>query len=139
MLILICNGRPHKNFNGSWQTNSPTVATGTDPFIQTKTGITTLSPLSVQTTPIPKPVKGIYPNPVSKILNIVTDLPFAQHATISVYDATGRLVLQQAVTIAAGLSQTSIDVERLAGGVYTIQFRGVEISKVLPTVQFIRQ
>ena len=127
-----------QNVGGSWQTNAATAAHGGSLY-PARVNLTSFSPLSVQTTPIPKPVTGIYPNPVSRILNIVTNLPFAQHATISIYDAMGRLVIQQAVTIGAGISQTSVDVERLAGGVYTIQFTGVEISKLLPTVQFVRQ
>jgi Secretion system C-terminal sorting domain len=48
----------------------------------------------VQTQPIPRPSTGIYPNPVATILNIVTELPFAEQFIISVYDATGKLVLQ---------------------------------------------
>jgi hypothetical protein len=128
-----------QNITGIWGSPTPTAATGTDPFTQTKINVTVFSPFSVQTTPVPRPVKGIYPNPVSKILNIVTELPFAQHGIISVYDVTGRLVIQQQVTIGAGISQTSINVEKLSGGVYTIQFRGTEISKLLPTVQFVRE
>ena len=129
----------NQNIGGAWQTPVATAANGSDPFIQTKTSVTAFSPFSVQTTPIPRPITGIYPNPVSKILNIVTELPLAQHATISVYDATGRLVIQQSVTLGAGISQTTINVERLSGGVYTIKFTGIEVSKVLPTVKFVRQ
>jgi hypothetical protein len=128
-----------QNIGGTWQTPTATAANGTDPFTQTKTNVTAFSPFAVQTTPIPRPLTGIYPNPVSKILNIVTELPLAQRAVISVYDAAGRLVIQQSVTINAGISQTTINVERLSGGVYTIKFTGVEVSKVLPTVKFVRQ
>jgi hypothetical protein len=128
-----------QNFNGVWESPAATGASGTDPFTQTKTNVTAFSPFAVQTTPVPRPVKGIYPNPVARILNIVTELPVAQPATISVYDAVGRLVMQQSVIIGAGVSQTSINVERLAGGIYTIQFTGTQISKLLPTVKFMRQ
>jgi hypothetical protein len=128
-----------QNIGGTWQTLAATAAGGSDPFTQTKTNITVFSPFSVQTTPIPRPALGIYPNPVAKTLNIVTELPFAQQGTISVYDATGRLVIRQPVTIGAGVSQTTINVEKLSGGVYTIQFTGTQISKLLPTVKFVRQ
>ncbi len=127
-----------QNIGSTWQTPASSAATGTGPFTQTKTNVTAFSAFSVQTTPIPRPPKGIYPNPVSKILNIVTELPVAQQSVISVYDAIGRLVMQKSVTIGAGISQTSLNVEKLSGGVYTIQFRGTEISKLLPTVRFVK-
>jgi hypothetical protein len=128
-----------QNIGGIWQTLTATAANGTDPFTQTKANVTAFSPFSVQTTPIPRPIKGIYPNPTKDVLNIVTELPIAQRAVISIYDAIGRLVMQKEVTIGAGISQTTINVTRFAGGIYTIKFTGTEISKVLPTVKFMRQ
>jgi hypothetical protein len=95
---------------GTWQSTAATAASGADPFSQTKTNVTGFSPFSVQTTPIPRPTKGIYPNPVQTLLNIVTELPVAQSGVISsmmlrvdCYATTGN--------IGAGISQTTINVE----------------------------
>lgn len=128
-----------QNINGVWQSLAPGVAGGSDPFTLTRNSVTEFSPVTVQTQPIPRPVKGIYPNPVKTVLNIVTEIGTTQTAIVSVYDATGRLVMREARLFSAGLSQNSINVERLAGGVYYLQIRGTETSKLLPTARFVKE
>ncbi|MDP4261181.1 MAG: T9SS type A sorting domain-containing protein [Bacteroidota bacterium] len=119
-----------QNIGGAWLTGDATAANGTDPFTQTKNNVTVFSPFALQTQPLPRPVSGIYPNPVATVLNIVTELPAADQATIFIYDAAGRLVMQQAAVISSGISQTSINVEKLSGGVYTLIITGTNISKI---------
>jgi sensor domain CHASE-containing protein len=127
-----------QNINGTWQSAAPTAATGTDPFTQTKNNVTAFSPFAVQTQTIPRPSTGIYPNPVATILNIVTDLPFTEQLVISVYDATGRLVLQQSASAGSGLSQASINVEKLSGGVYMLKIASSRSPQLLLT-KFVKQ
>ncbi len=127
-----------QNLTGAWQSTTGTAAAGIDPFTQTRNNITTFSPTTVQTQPLPRPIKGIYPNPVAKVLHVVTELPFDEQAIISVYDGIGRLVMQYSTFIGSGINQTDINVEKLSAGVYTLYFRGTKVSKLLPTVQFVK-
>jgi len=127
-----------QNINGSWQSAAATAAAGSDPFTQAKNNVTTFSPFTVQTQPLPRPVKGIYPNPVATILHVVTELSSGEQAIISIYDAMGRLVLQQSTVIAAGISQTDINVEKFSAGVYTLRISGTNVSRVLQT-RFVKQ
>ncbi len=120
-----------QNLGGSWITATATAAGGSDPFTQTKTDIISFSPFAVQTQPIPRPSTGIYPNPVSTILNIVIELPNTEQVTISVYDAIGRLVKEDIRTLSSGLSLTSINVEKLSGGTYILKVSAGKNQKLL--------
>ncbi len=106
---------------GSWQIPAPTVATGTNPYTQTRTGVTSFSPFAVRTTPIPRPATGIYPNPAVTIINVVLDLTSGGPVTFSIYDAIGRLVSKTEATLNAGLSQTQIDINRFSAGAYEVK------------------
>ncbi len=106
---------------GAWLTGSATAATGTDPYTQTRTGVTSFSPFAVKTTPIPRPATGIYPNPARTDLNVVLDLPNAGPVTFSIYDAIGRLVRKTQVNLSSGLSQTTLNVRFLSLGLYTLK------------------
>ena len=105
----------------SWLPGPSTGATGSNPYIQTLTGVAAFSPFAVRTEPIPSPGTGIYPNPAKTILNVVLDLPTAGDVSFSIYDATGRLVSQQTNRLNNGLSQTTIDVKRLSSGIYVLK------------------
>lgn len=124
--------------NGAWIEGTPTAATGTDPFTQTKTNISGFSAFAVQTQPIPRPLTGIYPNPVSAQLNIVIDMLIAQPVTISIYDAVGKLVKQKITSLNSGLNLTSINVEELSGGVYILKISTIGNKKYAVT-KFVRK
>jgi hypothetical protein len=110
-----------QNTGGTWATATATAAAGSDPFTQTKTNVTAFSPFAVQTQPIPRPSTGIYPNPVSALLNVVIELPNADQVILSVFDASGRLVQQESRNLNSGLNLTNINVARLGGGTYILK------------------
>ncbi|HEY6505062.1 MAG TPA: immunoglobulin domain-containing protein [Chitinophagaceae bacterium] len=110
-----------QNINSVWQSLTATAANGTDPFTQTRNNVTVFSPFTVQTQPVPVPSEGIYPNPVTTILNIVTNRPTDDQLTILIYNAAGQLVYQQITPVGAGINQTSINVEKLSAGTYMIK------------------
>jgi hypothetical protein len=127
------------NTNGAWPSSLPTAATGTDPFMQSRSHVTSFGAFAVQTQPIPTPRNGIYPNPARTVLNIVMQLPFAQVATISVYDVAGRKVLEQSAVIGGGLTQTVLNVENLSGGLYYLKITGRDLGELIPTQAFVKE
>jgi hypothetical protein len=110
-----------QNINAAWVTAAAITANGSDPFTQTKTNVTAFSPFAVQTQPIPRPSTGIFPNPVSALLNIVIELQNAEPVILSVYDAAGRLVKQESRNLSSGLNLTNINVTNLSGGTYILK------------------
>jgi hypothetical protein len=108
--------------NGTaWSQGIPTTATGTDPYAQTKLNVTSFSPFAVETQRIPRPLTGIYPNPTSDVLNVVTDLLSTGPVVFKVYDAKGREVYRRQETLTVGLNQTTLNLTGLSAGVYIIR------------------
>jgi len=105
----------------AWSQGIPTAASGADPYTQTKQNVTTFSPFAVETKKKPKPLTGIYPNPTSDVLNVVTDLLNGGPVVFSVYDMKGRLVYRRQETLSAGLSQTTLNLVGLSAGTYVMK------------------
>jgi uncharacterized repeat protein (TIGR03803 family) len=60
---------------------------------------------------------NIYPNPASNNINVQINASLINNATIELYDATGKLIVQQKV-----LSElTSININNLADGIYSLR------------------
>lgn len=57
---------------------------------------------------------AVYPNPVREVLNVSVPSAFAGNANVYVYDATGRLVTQQAITG----ETTTVSFAHLDNGIY---------------------
>lgn len=110
----------HYDGNG-WIVGTGTQANGGDPYTQTMTGVTALGSFAVQTQPIPRPVTGIYPNPATDHLNVVTDLLSTGPVVFSIYDSKGSMVYQKQETLTLGLNQTRLDIGHLSAGVYTVR------------------
>jgi hypothetical protein len=104
-----------------WLVGAPTSSLGGDPYAQTKTGVTTLGSFAVQTEPIPRPLTGIYPNPASDHINVVTDLLSTGPVVFSVYDDHGKLVYRKHESLTVGLNQTRLDIAHLSAGVYILK------------------
>jgi hypothetical protein len=64
---------------------------------------------------------SLYPNPVSDELHVDINTPKATNATLSVLDATGRVVRKVDMSLAAGANATTVDLKGLADGVYMIR------------------
>jgi hypothetical protein len=108
--------------NGTaWVQGTGSAATGTDPYTQTKLNVTSFSPFAVQTEPIPRPITGIYPNPVRTYMYVVTDLLSTGPVVFSVFDSRGSLVYKRTETLTVGLHQTRLELGHLSSGVYTIR------------------
>ena len=108
--------------NGTtWSQSPPSAAPGTDPYTQTKQNVTSFSPFAVQTQPIPRPETGIYPNPVTSFMYVVTDLLSDGPVEFQVFDAKGSMVYRRKETMLAGLNQTRLELGHLSQGVYVIR------------------
>lgn len=108
--------------NGAdWITIPQSAALGGDPYSQIKTGVTSLGSFAVRTQPIPRPITGIYPNPASDHLNVVTDLLSTGPVVFSIYDSKGQLVYRKHESLTVGLNQTRLDIAQLAAGVYVVR------------------
>jgi hypothetical protein len=108
--------------NGTqWVEGTPAAASGGDPYTQTRLNVTSFSPFAVQTQPIPQPVTGIYPNPTSDYMFVVTDLQSAGPVVFSVFDSKGQLVYQKQAALGVGLSQTRLELAHLSSGVYVVK------------------
>jgi hypothetical protein len=105
----------------SWQTITRTAATGSNPYTQIKNGVTSFSVFAVQTQPIPDAPTGIYPNPVSSILNVVVRPVVAENMTLTVYDGLGKVMMVKKESVLSGTSLLNLDVSRLAAGIYTLK------------------
>jgi hypothetical protein len=78
----------------------------------------------------------VYPNPVRDVLHC--DLVAADDKVlhIRVYDAWGKVQLQQSVSTVAGLRTISLDVHSFAPGIYFLDLDG---SHRLPTIKFVKE
>ncbi len=67
------------------------------------------------------PMTGIYPNPTTNNFYFDLLLDSEQKITVEVYDATGKLLLQQAKTFAGGMMTAAINIEDLKPGIYLVK------------------
>jgi hypothetical protein len=108
--------------NGTeWVAGTLSPAGGTDPYTQFKTNVTSFSAFAVETQRIPRPVTGVYPNPTTDYLNVVTDLLSTGPVEFKIYDTKGRLVHLRKETMNVGLNLTQLDVRNLAAGTYILR------------------
>lgn len=108
--------------NGTaWVEGTPAAAGGTDPYTQTKANVTSFGAFAVETERIPQPVTGIYPNPASDYIYVVTDLLSTGPVAFSIYDDKGTLVYRKQLELTVGLNQTRLDIGHLSAGVYMIR------------------
>jgi hypothetical protein len=109
-------------YNGTnWEIGAESIAPGADPYSQTRTGVTTLGAFSVQTEPIPQPITGIYPNPASDHLMVVTNLLSTGPVVFAIFDDKGQLVYRKQETLSLGLNQTRLDIGHLSAGIYLVR------------------
>jgi putative cofactor-binding repeat protein len=105
----------------NWQNSAPGAALGSDPFTRSLAGVTAFGPFAVRTEALPNPITGIYPNPATTFLNVILDMQEDTPVTFSVYNSGGQLVQKFQVTAIAGLSQTTLNLEKLSSGVYMLK------------------
>ncbi len=77
-----------------------------------------------------------YPNPVTNKLNIVIHATQRENVNWRIIDATGRIISGQSEQLSAGDNQLTIDVNKLAKGVYFISVDGIGATK---RMQFVKQ
>jgi hypothetical protein len=67
-------------------------------------------------------IVGISPNPVTNSSNAVLTISSAQkdQLQVTIYDMSGRLVMSQSHSVIAGSNQISLDVSKLAKGIYHV-------------------
>jgi hypothetical protein len=64
---------------------------------------------------------GIYPNPVIRELNVVINAPKAGKITLVVTDLSGKVVMQNAASVTAGMNRQAMNIEQLSAGSYIIK------------------
>jgi hypothetical protein len=84
----------------------------------------------LQPGPIPNGIDGIfvndgslkaYPNPVSDLVNIQTDMKSPGSLTMQLYDATGKFIMQQNADQKTGKELHQLSMNRYAAGQYTLR------------------
>jgi hypothetical protein len=100
------------NIDGTWHNSAFNGSLMVRPIFRTK-------PTMVGIPEVVAPGKfNIYPNPAQGYINIDTGLPSNDHLVVSVYDITGKLILQ------ANLQGSTLDVGSLSGGLYIVKLSG---------------
>src|SRR5690606_29745852 len=110
-----------QNVAGTWVPGTETMATGSNPYLQTKTNVTSFAPFAVQTDPLPVVTPIVYPNPVRDILNVIVRTNAPETLKVAVYDMKGRLVKQQVESVGYGGSQIQVNVAGIAAGGYILK------------------
>ncbi len=78
----------------------------------------------------------LYPNPVNNELNLSINSPLPDNVKLQIVDASGKMIRQQARQVATGSNSLTIDITKLASGVYYLSIQGNAINKWL---QFVKQ
>ncbi len=73
---------------------------------------------------------GMWPNPAADHLTVEVPLEADSDVQLTVFDATGKAAVQQHRMLVKGDNQFSVDLGRLANGVYLVQVRNGEQSSV---------
>ena len=78
----------------------------------------------------------IYPNPVNNELKLSISSPLRDDVKLKIMDASGRLISLQTKQVATGSNSFTIDVTKMATGVYYLSIQGNAINKWM---QFVKQ
>jgi len=105
----------------SWLPGPNTGASGADPYTKTLENVSSFSPFAVGSEALTKPITGIFPNPANREINIVMDMPANTPVVFTIYDATGRMMMRTEGSVVAGLSRTTLNIDRLSAGVYLLK------------------
>ncbi len=74
---------------------------------------------------------SFYPNPVSgSTLNIKYSVKANEEIGIKLYDVTGRVMMQQALSLKQGSADTKLNLPNLTKGVYFIQFNSTQVESI---------
>jgi hypothetical protein len=97
-------------------------------------GTSALKVLSVVTSACPRLGDAsiqlqVYPNPASEYINVSFNVEETQQVTISLRDAAGRVVYNEAIDAAAGFNNLQIDLSNLSKGVYFVQLQTASSSE----------
>lgn len=83
------------------------------------------------------PLVQIYPNPTNNYLQVAYNSADAPKVFFQMFDATGRLVMENKLDVMLGSGRFSLDVSRLAQGSYFLNFKGLKGAN--ETYQFVKQ
>ncbi len=73
---------------------------------------------------------GMWPNPAGNQLTVEVPLEADSDVQVTIFDAAGKAAVQQHKTLVKGDNQFSLDLRGLANGLYVVQVRNGEVSKV---------
>ena len=72
-------------------------------------------------------MKNVFPNPVHDVLNVFIESDIADKASISVTDASGKIIKQMNIAIANGSNNIQINIAGISAGNYFIKLSGNKI------------
>ena len=79
----------------------------------------------------------LYPNPASGLVNLSITAETGGDATITVFNAAGKMVIRQAGLVTTGMNNREMNLSQLAAGLYTVKI--IMPDKTEKTLQVIRQ
>ncbi|MEO7522992.1 MAG: T9SS type A sorting domain-containing protein [Ferruginibacter sp.] len=71
-------------------------------------------------------VTQLYPNPVKDILNVELQSEKRQVVSVILFDITGKQVQVSSTSLTEGLNNTTVELGKLAGGTYILQYKNNE-------------
>jgi Right handed beta helix region/Secretion system C-terminal sorting domain len=118
--------------NGTtWVLGPNNGSTGTDPYTKTLENVTAFSPFAVGSEALIEPKTGIFPNPANREINVVLNMPANSPVVFAIYDSKGRLMMRTTGAVVAGLSRTTLNIERFSAGVYVLKVSTPDNTKFL--------
>jgi hypothetical protein len=109
------------NVGGTWVPGPANGASGSDPYSIVLNNLAIFGPFAVASEQLPQPITGIYPNPATTALNVILNMSTVTPVTFSIYDSKGSLLMQTQETVIIGLSRTTLNISKLASGVYVLK------------------
>ncbi len=92
--------------------------------VSTSSNIISLDRTSLENTDL-----TIMPNPAVDFVNVQFDLTIDQLLDLSIYDISGKLIVQNVVNGVLGNNSTTIDVSSFGSGLYYLQLSGSQLAK----------
>ena len=81
-------------------------------------------------------VVSLYPNPVNNELNLSISSPQRDNIQLKIIDASGKMINQQTKQLTTGSNSLTIDVNKIATGVYYLSIQGNGVNKWM---QFVKE
>ncbi|MEX1193232.1 MAG: PKD domain-containing protein, partial [Brumimicrobium sp.] len=82
---------------------------------------------------------SLYPNPASSTINLKVESSKSSQVEYKVLDVTGKIVINNSMTISSGINDEKINVDHIRQGVYFIQITSLTTGERLDTLKFVKK